>query len=146
MKNKITWGNFLCSSALLFIVSLFLSTGMGLLASSQVQDYVRVQGLVATPQLIDSEHMSLLLSEVSSCASSSNLNMPPFPVLDVKKLNMVTLTRVCLSIRYHWSIRHDASRYDVLSRIYKDLNIEVLTREQSIEKLEKMYKQAVWLG
>ena len=77
--------------------------------------------------LVDHEHATLLQREVKRCLSSQRYDDSWGWYNQTDKVAMSSVVLPCLSYRYYWSMSHDASRYDLLSRIYPELGITVMS-------------------
>jgi hypothetical protein len=88
-------------------------------------------------------HDILLASEVVSCFEQSQRLYLGHADIVAEKMVMLDLAYVCLQYRYHWAVKNDASRYDVLSDAFREIGFTVAVDKNSVtDALRNQYLSA----
>jgi hypothetical protein len=80
---------------------------------------------------LKSEHYTLS-HEIKRCAETTMNLMPRHHVIVPEKLPVGRWINLCLQQRYHQALRANASRYDVLHRLYKEIGLTVTLKEPRV--------------
>jgi hypothetical protein len=144
-KKRVLYVFFGAVFVLMMLISL-VNILMQFHAVSETKKYIHGKSATMLPSLSGSVHSHMLASEVRKCVDRSANAVPPFGFIVVKKLELEKLAHACLSLRYHHAILYDASRYDVLSRVFIEQRIAVITHEAATSSLEAVYRQALSEG